>query len=235
MKRLQVTLIALAGGLMIAWAAFAATTPAKPEKVRDVRVIVNGHEVPAPGAGEFLDDDGDEDGAMAFDDDTPGGADRRVIVRRFQHGPGGMAGGGLEGLHGRRMGHGGAMMMHARMAERLHLTDEQRTRIRDLHERQMRRGIQARADLQLARMDLHKLMRAPRPELTAINSQIDRMARMRADLAKSRVATMMESRAVLTPEQQKQMREMRMHPGAMPGGGAGGRGEMRIEDAPDSQ
>jgi len=125
--------------------------------------------------------------------------------------------------------------MHARMAERLHLTDEQRTRIRDLHERQMRRGIQARADLQLARMDLHKLMRAPRPELTAINSQIDRMARMRADLAKSRVATMMESRAVLTPEQQKQMREMRMHPGAMPGGGAGGRGEMRIEDAPDSQ
>ncbi len=248
MNKPYLTTTLVAGALMLAVAALASGTPAaapKPEKIRSVRVIVNGHEVSpiAPGAEEFFADD--EDGAMAFDDETPGGGERKVIVRCFGHGPGGMEGRGFNGPGGmgpRGFGARGPMggrmaMMHARMAEQLHLTDEQRTKMRDIHERQMRRGIQGWADLQLARMDMHKLMRADQPQTAAINAQIDKMARMRADQAKARVASRLEARAVLTPEQQKQMREMRMHPG-MPGmmhgmGGPGDHGPMG-GDTPDS-
>ncbi len=105
--------------------------------------------------------------------------------------------------------HGGPMMgqQRAQLLRELKLTDSQREKLRDLRERQMRKGIQARADLALARLDLGKLLRADRPSLASVDAQIDRIARMRADLAKSRVATLLEMRAVLTPEQLKVLRD----------------------------
>jgi Spy/CpxP family protein refolding chaperone len=90
------------------------------------------------------------------------------------------------------------------------------------HERQERKAIQARADIQLARLDLRKLMEADKPDSKAIEAQIDRIAGLRAGLEKSRMATMLEFRASLTPEQQKKLRELRERgpqmrsPGATP-------------------
>jgi Spy/CpxP family protein refolding chaperone len=103
----------------------------------------------------------------------------------------------------------GRMGMLGPMARRLDLTDSQRERLRDIRDRQERRGIQARADLQIARMDLRRLMSAERPDHAAIDAQIDRNARLRAELAKARVASMLEARAVLSPEQQRKLRELR--------------------------
>jgi Spy/CpxP family protein refolding chaperone len=146
-------------------------------------------------------------------------------------GPGGMRGG--MGMHrpmrGRGMGGWGQGM-----GAGLQLTDEQRDRMREIRDRQMRRGIEARADLALARLDLRKLMQADRPELTAIDAQIDRVARMRSDLAKSRVASMLEVRDVLTPEQFRRMRDMRARgPMGRRGGGQGMRQGMRDNDGSD--
>ena len=163
-------------------------------------------------------------------DDAAAGGDRRVIVRRIvRDGKGGEGCGPMCGGMGHGMGHGmgagkGAGMgmgmgsgpgMFAHMTRALDLSDTQREKLAAIHERQQRRDIQARADIQIARLDLRKAMSAEKPDGFAINTQIDRAAKLRSDMAKAHVASLLEARALLTPEQQKQMREMRMQaPGA---------------------
>jgi len=139
---------------------------------------------------------GDEGGDWFAEGDEGGGGDMHRMVMR----------GGQRG-HGRR---GGGM--HMRMAN-LDLTDAQRDKMRELHEAAMRKNIQRRADLQIARMDLHKLMRADAPSAQAVNSQIDKMAKMRADAAKAHFETFMQARALLTPEQLKKLKDSPGHGG----------------------
>ncbi len=186
---------------------------------------------PAPHAGEDLTGVGDawsEDDkwfALGLDDELFLGAhdagedsseesigpegERRIVRRHVVRRPGGRMG------LGRHMGAHGGMGMHGlgthlmNMRERwgqLDLTETQRGRIHDLHEAQARKGVQRRADTQLARMDLHKLMRAERPNSAAVNAQIDKLARMRADGMKAAFDTRMQARAILTPDQLKQLR-----------------------------
>ena len=232
----------------VAWAADAPRTASSAPHAAHGQQVAPG----APGddgpAEEALGDTDDLEldfDALASDDDPGAGAggQRRVIVRRFmQGGAGGGATGcgpmccrgmggpmGGPGMGGPGMGRGGfAGALHA-----LDLTDAQRAKLADIHERQMRRDIQARADLAIARLDLRKAMRAEKPEAFAINAQIDKVARLRTDMAKSHVASLLEARALLTPEQLKKLGEMRAQgPGAgAPGQGGGfgmgpgGRGE----------
>lgn len=67
--------------------------------------------------------------------------------------------------------------------------------------------IPVQSDLRIASLDLRKLMRADRPDPRAIDAQIDRIASLRATLHKAQVASMLDARALLTPAQQKLMRE----------------------------
>ena len=111
-------------------------------------------------------------------------------------------------MHGPGAGSGAA---HMEMMRALDLTDAQREKMADIRDRQQRKGIQARADIGIARLDLHKLIRAEKPDQAAINAQIDKIGALRVALAKSRVAAMLEVRTMLTPEQQKKYREMHMY------------------------
>ena len=123
----------------------------------------------------------------------------------------GMMGGGgcmMGGGPGMGRGPGGGML-----AEELKLTDTQREKLAGIRDAQARKGIQAHADLQVAMLDLHKLIGADKPNKVAIDAQIDRVARMRADLQKARVASQLEARSVLTPEQQEKLRTLRGRPG----------------------
>ena len=63
--------------------------------------------------------------------------------------------------------------------------------------------VQAQADIRIATMDLQQLMRAETPDQAKIDAQIDRVAQLRAQMQKSRTATLLEVRAMLTPEQLK--------------------------------
>ena len=100
--------------------------------------------------------------------------------------------------------------------EKLNLSDEQKAKLADIHDRHERAAIPIHGDLRIASLDLRKLMRADKPDGREIDAQIDRIASLRASLHKSRVAGMLEARAVLTPTQQKLMRE---HGGGMMGRG----------------
>lgn len=114
------------------------------------------------------------------------------------------------GEHMRRMGMGpmghDGPGMRARLAE-LNLSDDQRTKLEALHEAHARKAVQRRADMQLARLDLHKLMREDRPNVASVNAQIDKMARLHADDMKARFEMQMQVRALLTPEQVKKLHQ----------------------------
>jgi Spy/CpxP family protein refolding chaperone len=135
---------------------------------------------------------------------------------------------------------GGPMFMqHRAMIEKLNLTDEQSKKLEDIRYQHQKKAITMRADLESARLDLGRLMRADTPDRPAIEAQIDRVGQRRTTLEKDRVARMLEMRAVLTPEQLKIWRESRggmrgmhgAHPGMMHGSGgpgAGGSGESMM-------
>ena len=153
-----------------------------------------------------LDGDGGAEPAVADDAQGPGGPPSML--------PGGARRGALgmrQGLAARRAWLGGrplprrGMMLRLRLAQ-LDLSDSQREKLRDLHEAQARKAIQRRADVQLARLDLRRLMRAERPDPAAVNSQIDRLTRLQAEGLKSAFDTRLQARAVLTPEQLRRLR-----------------------------
>jgi Spy/CpxP family protein refolding chaperone len=151
-------------------------------------------------------DQGDGDAPPALGDgsgpDDPSGA----AAGDAQYGPGGggmgMHRGGMRG--GPMFRRRGAMGMRLRLAQ-LDLTEAQRTKLRDLNDAHARKAVQRRADLQLARMDLRKLMRADKPDAGAVNAQIDKLSRLQADGMKSAYELRMQARAVLTPEQLKKL------------------------------
>lgn len=117
----------------------------------------------------------------------------------------GMRGG--KGRHGRM---GAGMRGHRQdVMARLNLSDRQKEQIRDIRQENQRRMIPLNARLQEARLDLRQLLEAESPNRTRIDAAIDRMADLRAEAHKARLATHLEVRSLLTEEQRKQLREQR--------------------------
>jgi Spy/CpxP family protein refolding chaperone len=143
--------------------------------------------------------------------------------------PLGMCAPGMGGMHRGRQGMGccaggmgaGMRERHAAMMEKLKLTAQQKEKMADLREAQQRRMIGVRGGLAEARLDLRKQMRAAAPNQAQIDATIDRMATLRADAQKSRIATHLAMRGLLTESQRKTMDEMReeMHGAGGMGGG----------------
>lgn len=125
---------------------------------------------------------------------------------------GGMPGCGMRGGMGMAAGPMGGPGMRPgmgdgpgrmRLLQGLDLTAEQHKKLADIDERQERLAVQAQADLRLATMDLQKLMRADAPDKAQIDAQIDKVAQLRTAMEKSRIAALLEVRALLTPDQLK--------------------------------
>jgi len=152
----------------------------------------------------------DDQGPMALDDEGGGDGPNRGGPHAHMRGPGGPG--------GRRMA------MRRGMAWRfaaLDLTDQQREKLRDIRDAAARKSVQRRADIQLAHMDLRKLMRSDSPTASSVNAQINKISRLQADGMKARFDTFMQARAVLTPEQ---LKKLRAGPGQMRKSGQGGHG-----------
>ncbi len=146
-----------------------------------------------------------------------GDVDHGPLMAPDDRGGGGMGERGRGAWMGRGGGHGRFGPM---LASELDLTPEQIQKMQASSEAQQRKAIQTRADIQIARLDLRKMMQADKPDAKAIEAQIDRIAGLRAGLEKSRVNAMLEFRATLTPDQQKKLRDLRERGPSMrnPGG-----------------
>jgi Spy/CpxP family protein refolding chaperone len=176
---------------------------------------------------------------VEFDDDVMVGLDALLAgdlgggtgEAAMEHGPGDMEHGGR---HGPGIGRGPVGPHAEELRVRLNLSDDQRKRLADIHDRQAREAIPIQGDLRVAHLDMRKLMRADRPDRRAIDAQIDKLSALRARLQKLHVAGHLEARAVLSPAQQKILLEHsgRMHMGWMGGHGRDrgpGVGRMRME------
>lgn len=149
------------------------------------------------------------------------------------HGGMGMGPGGGAGPHrGMRAGRGPGGRGHAGIFADLDLSDAQRQKMRAIHERTQRTRIQSRADLQIAMLDLRQMLHAERPDKAAIDRQVDKVAQMRSSQQKAHVGALLEVRALLTPEQQEQLRESFDRPGRGPAHGRRGVDDTRDLESP---
>jgi Spy/CpxP family protein refolding chaperone len=139
----------------------------------------------------------------------------------FGRGAGG-AGLGGPGFGGRGFGGPGAGLLRGDgpLAEELKLTGTQRDKLRAIHDELARKTIQIRADMETARLDLDRMLRDDTAGRTRIESQIDRLAKLRADRMKAMMSARLDARDVLTADQRKQMESWR-------GSRRGGRGRWQ--------
>lgn len=98
-------------------------------------------------------------------------------------------------------------MMGQRLMERLNLSDDQKNHIEKLRTDFQKQQIGQRAKVQTAAVELRQLLRAENPDKAAIEKKINEVSQLRAQLQTARVHHMLNVRKVLTPEQQKMVRE----------------------------
>lgn len=95
----------------------------------------------------------------------------------------------------------------ARLREALGLTDAQVEQIRKARMEQRKATIRRRADLQIARAELHELLQAPMDERT-VAAKVKELSDLQAAALRARVDGAMAFRKLLTPEQQQKLRGM---------------------------
>src|SRR5262249_31213716 len=83
--------------------------------------------------------------------------------------------------------------------ESIGLDKEQLQKVHEIFDDQQKASGKDRADLQEARTDLEKMMQADQPDRGAIESQIDKMEQLQAEIQKS------SAWAMLTPQQRKKL------------------------------
>src|SRR5207247_2172265 len=89
---------------------------------------------------------------------------------------------------------------------RLGLSEAQRNKIEAVLDADRRKAIRADAEVRIAEMDLVKLVEGDRPDAAAIDTAIEHLMAMRAEMLKTRAATIVAFRALLTPEQRAKLR-----------------------------
>lgn len=120
------------------------------------------------------------------------------------------------------MGDMGRWWNNPRMIERLKLTDDQRKAMDQILYQHREKLIDLQANLERAELAMQPLMSADQPDRAAIAAQIDKVVAARADLEKANSLFLLDIRLKLTPDQWKQMKDMRMDHRGMMDRGRGG-------------
>ena len=88
------------------------------------------------------------------------------------------------------------------------LTDEQETRLRTIAIAFKKDRVKKTAEVDLARIDVHQLLHATQTSGEDIETAIRKMYALKADLRIASIKAFQEARTVLTPEQQKKMKDL---------------------------
>ena len=95
------------------------------------------------------------------------------------------------------------------IVEKLQLTDDQRKAMDGILQQHREQLIDLRANLEKAELALEPLMRDDQPNESATFQQIDKVAQARAELEKANARFLFALRSKLTPDQWKQVQEIR--------------------------
>ena len=156
-------------------------------------------------------------------------------------GRGAMMGGGM-GRGPGMMGRGGPMGLNRivnnpDMREKLGITTEQATKIRQQNADFEKAGVMNRAKLQVSHMELNQLMSADKPDRAAIDKKLSEISAAQLVSEQTRVHHELDMKTALTPDQQAKLKTLMQQrrpgmggpnggPQGGPGrGGRGGRGQ----------
>ena len=107
--------------------------------------------------------------------------------------------------------HKGKFWKRDKVRDRLQLTDDEIDRLEDILARNREWLEDMKADVKKKRAALDALLTDDRTDEATILAQVDKIEHARAKLGKARVAMLLEMRRVLTPEQQRQLSQLRKH------------------------
>ncbi len=92
-------------------------------------------------------------------------------------------------------------LRNRKMVEKLGLTTQQQTQMKDLKFQHQTRMIDIRHDMQLKMLDLKRELSKDNPSQAALDSLVDQITAIRAKMMKERFAHMLAVKKILTPEQ----------------------------------
>ena len=102
-----------------------------------------------------------------------------------------------------------------RLNQELKLSDQQEKKLQELHFNTAKQLIQIRSDLQIARLDLKRMLAEEKPEREMIFNQVEQISRIQAEMKKVHIEKMLTFREILNKEKLEKFREMqqerRMH------------------------
>ena len=90
----------------------------------------------------------------------------------------------------------------------LKLTDEQKAKVKELHEKQRAENAPIMESLKAKNEELHKLLKADEVDMAAANALVDEIYAMKATMKKAEMVQQLEFSKLLTPEQRAKMKEM---------------------------
>jgi Spy/CpxP family protein refolding chaperone len=110
----------------------------------------------------------------------------------------------------REMGARGPMFIPPDLADKLGLSEEQKTKLDDIITNHKKDMIKKNADISLAQIDLNKLMSQDNPDMNLVKENILKIATMKADTEFTKFKTMIETKNVLTKEQQEKFKALQI-------------------------
>jgi len=110
----------------------------------------------------------------------------------------------------RAMGAGCPMFIAPDLADKIGLSEEQKSKFDDIITNHKKDMIRKDADISLAQIDLNKLMSQDNPDMNLVKESIQKIATLKADKEFSQFKAMIETKNVLTKEQQDKLKELRI-------------------------
>jgi len=130
-----------------------------------------------------------------------GGLDRMAMTNEPARARMGMDGGGR--MATRLL----AMLDNDRVKSALGLTNEQVDRLRKIAVDEEKASVRTRAEMQVEGIELRELLRAENTDRQAVLKKVEQISNLRAEMMKQNVGALLDAKAVLTPEQQKKIRD----------------------------
>ena len=117
-----------------------------------------------------------------------------------------------------------ALLDNDQFKSKTNITDNQASRLRKIIIDTQESSIKTRAEMQVEEIELHELLRQDKSDQDAVMKKVQRLAELRGDMMQDNIKALLGTKEVLSPEQQKQVREFLR--GGFSRGGWGGQHRM---------
>jgi len=101
-----------------------------------------------------------------------------------------------------------ALLDNDQFRAKINLTDDQANHLRQIIVDAQKSAIETRARMAVDGIELRELLRADKPDQDAVMKKADEITTLRGQMMKNGIQAIFEAKKVLTPEQQKKVRDL---------------------------